>query len=363
MTDFKLPKNFCAVPFASIIFNPDGIVGSCREKGSEHEAGNIKDQSWRDIWNSPFMQKWRQEFIDGKVEICKEEQMHRSCHRLEFNQALLPYIDIKVIQDKTPIRLSPDFNGQCNLTCPMCHIWQKPNGLYDEINFWGILEQEILPHLKQIDPLAGEPFIQKDLYRLIDLASSINPECVWKFTTNAYWNFTPYIKQKLDLIKIDSISISLDSIDQENYKIIRTGELNRALKTIDQLLEYNKERKNQNREFRIILNYTIQIQNARELPELIRFAKKLEAYPFIQGLYFPEKLSLQSLNEVERLNLIKFYLEEMNADELMISHRILRLLLDTLPSTVRVKLRTWLDALTSNNFGHLYDNFDKNQLN
>src|SRR5690606_40522164 len=90
----KLPAGFCPVPFTTIILEPDGKVGLCRNKGNDFPVGTLSFDSIEEIWdirNSEKARKWRREFIEGKHEICKNEVAYRKCNMdLHFND-LLPH--------------------------------------------------------------------------------------------------------------------------------------------------------------------------------------------------------------------------------------------------------------------------------
>jgi MoaA/NifB/PqqE/SkfB family radical SAM enzyme len=333
-TKDNLPDWFCPVPFASLIFNPFGNVGVCREQGREnHPAGQITEQSIEEIWNSESIRSWRREFLTGNIKTCANNIRDRKCNKAKFNQELIKHIDLQEYQTKPPSRISPDFNGQCNLECPMCHSWTEPNGLYDKIDFWEKAKVSLFPYVKQIDPLSGEPFVQKDTYRLMDIMGEVNPEAVWRITTNGHWKFTPFVKEKLDKIRIGAINISLDSISEENYPIVRkNGNLKVVLRLIDDLIEYRNERAKKKRSFEIDINTTIQRANCKELGEFVKFAQSKGAVPLIQLLYEPTKYSLLTLSEKDRLELLQFYVSTIPWEQLKFCRRVIIPLIDSLPN-------------------------------
>lgn len=332
----SLPKNFCPVPFAGLILNPNGDIGACREKGNKHVLGNIKNSSIEEVWNGEEIRKWRREFLTGNIVTCKEEIKHNSCHKLKNYQELIEHIDVSE-HVKTPIlRFTPDLNGKCNLRCPFCEIWDLPNGLYDNIDgFWEHLSSHLLPHILQIDFLAGEPFIQKDFYKLIDLSSKHNSNCQWEITTNAQWKFTDNIKKSLDKIQIRTISVSLDSIEPETYASIRNpGNLEKTLATIDDLYNYNKTREVP---FQLLINFSIQKENRYEIPRMFKFCSQYQTNIFMQYVYFPSNLSPSTLDEDERRKLLKFYFSNLTEYELVHSRRVILALIDTFPKPLQDK--------------------------
>ncbi|HCM38487.1 MAG: hypothetical protein A2070_03745 [Bdellovibrionales bacterium GWC1_52_8] len=333
----KDSKTFCPVPFSTLIFNPDGKVGVCREKGSDHFIGDITKQALEEIWNSPRMQDWRREFLEGNIRTCADDMRQKSCHCLASNRDLLAEVDISLTPRRL-LRFSPDFNGHCNLGCGICHVREKPNGLYDRLKLWPMMEEKIFPQLRQMDPLSGEPFIQKDLYRLIDRMAELNPGCEWRFTTNGHWRLSPYIQAQLDRIQIGFISISIDSLSAEKYASIRKGRLERVLKTVDELLEYRKDRIRRGLgDFKLIVNCTIFRENWRELPALIEFPLQKGILPFVQVLYRPEEFSVLTLSEAERIGVLEYCFKNLSPQQFPYSHRLIRALAESLPSGFRDK--------------------------
>jgi cyclic pyranopterin phosphate synthase len=336
-----------------LILNPDGKVGCCREKGTEHEVGNILNESIEEIWNGEKIRAWRREFLTGNIKTCKEDICNKACNKLHLNQALIPHIELDEYVKGPILRLSPDFNGKCNLQCPFCFVWKKPNKLYDSIEgFWDHLAEHVLPYTLQIDPLAGEPFIQDDLYKLIKLSAKIsNENCKWSFTTNAQWYLSDKIKSYLELINIDSISVSLDSVDSKTYHKIRyPGQLNAALKTIDDLIAYKMEREEKGRGFKLLVNFTIQKENWNEVKQMISYCNDKDLHCFLQYVYLPDELSLNSFDEEKRLSILGRYLKDLSKDELMTAHRVITPLVNSLPEKKKLKFFKFLNLETSGFF-------------
>ena len=343
-TKDNLPEAFCTVPFSTLIFNPWGNVGGCRELGNEHHLGDIRDQTWEEIWNGEKARAWRREFLTGNIKTCAENMCHRKCHKEKYNNSLLPHIDISEVQKNPPLRISPDFNGKCNLRCEMCKIWKLPNGLYDEINFWEGAETTLFPHLKQIDPLAGEPFIQKDTFRLMDIMAKANPWASWRITTNGHWKFSQSIKNKLDKIFVGGINLSLDAVSPEVYAKCREGgRIEVVLKTIDDIAQYRQERLEKNGlTFCFNINMTVHKNNWREMGDLVKFSLSKDAVPLVQLLYRPPELSLLNLPLKERKEIVDYYFNTLDWGILKYCRRTVYALLESLPETDETKYRMQL---------------------
>jgi radical SAM protein with 4Fe4S-binding SPASM domain len=352
-----LPENFCPIPFTSLILHPTGNVGCCREKGTQHSVGHIDQQTIPEIWNSEKLQSWRKEFLTGNIETCKNEIAQSSCHRLFLNRKLFDFLKHppQEIMEGPILRLSPDLNGKCNLQCPFCFVWKMPNGKYDEVpGFWDNMKENVFPFVVQVDPLGGEPFVQQDLYKTIDMISEVNPQATWTFTTNGHWKFSHFIKEKLDKIHIHTISFSIDSIDPENYQVVRKGgSLDVVLKNLDDIINYEQHRRRLDRGFLIILNATFQQQNWHEVGPLIRYAKEKGIFPFVQFVFEPEPLSMLTLSEDEKKKRLNFYLSDLSDEEIMIAHRVLRPLINGLDVQEKKKAMALCDGLTQGKFSKI----------
>lgn len=318
LKDLGLPENFCPVPFSTIIAEPDGRIGSCRLKGAEFEIGNIlKDGDIMNVWNSDFIKNWREEFLTGNVKTCEREIRHRGCNLCSDNNKLLDDIELNVEQSKI-LKFTANFNGLCNLECKMCHIWKKPNGLYDKIDFWERAEKEIFPYILEMDLLSGEPFIQKDTFRLIDMVSPINPDCKWVFTTNAHYSFNKRLESYLDRINIKSIMISIDSFDTKVFSEIRKkGNLSVVLKTADEFRKYRDSRASKGlNDFPILLGYLVQKDNWKELGVALDYCRKMNFRPHIQYAYEPIECSLIDHDEEKHKEILDWYLDNLSWDQI-----------------------------------------------
>jgi len=340
-----LPDKFCSVPFIGLLIEPDGKVGLCRIKGDEAEIGNLHENSILEIWNSPKAQAWRQEFLDGKPITCKTEVRHKQCHRcIEQNIQLKPE-DLTVVQRLKPRRIAFNLNGKCNLECVMCTIWQKPNGLYDKNGFWDQFD-DLITDLVEVELLSGEPFIQKDTYKLINMISARKPEARWVITTNLNWKLTPYIKDHLDKIAIRNLIVSIDSPNPVTYPLIRkNGNLSLLLRTLQDLGHYEKERIACGLSgLQIQANFLVQKLNWHELKEINDFKKKYKVNIFRTFLYEPFEHSVLSLPEAERIAIVEFYLENLTPDENNLN--VILPILDSLPPIFKAQYFTHLKSLS-----------------
>jgi radical SAM protein with 4Fe4S-binding SPASM domain len=325
-------NSFCVMPFVNVILEPDGNIGVCRHKGHNFTFGNIRHQTIEEILSSPKVVEWRKEHITGSTTICETELVDRKCNLCPHLNKLLPFAEIQNITNPKILRLTANLNGQCNLRCQMCTIWQEPNGFYNEENFWSHARKKLFREIKEIDFLSGEPFIQDDTYKFINEISPINPTCQWSFTTNLHWKLTDQIKEELDKISIKYLLISIDSLEEKTYHKIRyPGNLNFVLDNIDKIVEYEKsriERKLSHLNMRI--NFLIQKDNWKEIKMAINFCLEKKLPPFVSFLYGPQNLSLLDLDYKERTEILDFYFSTLSRQEILFSLRVIKPLIKSL---------------------------------
>ena len=331
-------SRFCTMPFLNIILEPDGSVGFCRHKGTDHRLGNLQNNSWQEIWNGDAVKKWRKEFLDGKPQICSSNIKNTRCNLCPELSKLSPdnreFYQEEVLRPK---RLTANLNGMCNLKCQMCDVWQLPNGLYTEENFWEPARKDLFPYLEEVDLLSGEPMLQQDTFKLIDELSALNPECLWSITTNAHWKLNNQRIQYLDKIKIKNLILSVDSLNPEVYHKIRTpGNLQTVLSTIDDLVVYDQNRIERGlTSLNMNLNFLIQKDNWTEVAQAIHFCLEKGIHPFITFCYRPSEHSLLGLSTKERIEIINYYLETLSWDELTLIRRVTSPVISSLPKLER----------------------------
>jgi cyclic pyranopterin phosphate synthase len=155
------PDSFCIMPFVNIILEPDGNIGICRHKGHNFTFGNIREKSIDEIWESKEVQAWREGHLTGNPEVCKHELHDRNCNLCPELNKLLPFAELNNTKNPKILRLTANLNGQCNLQCQMCTIWQLPNGFYNEENFWIPARQKFFSSIMEVDLLSGEHLFRK----------------------------------------------------------------------------------------------------------------------------------------------------------------------------------------------------------
>ena len=300
-------KSFCSAPFSQLLLKPDGKVSPCCYL-YHLNLGNLREKSLVDIWNDKPIQKMRSEFLESVPKPCRSKIKYLRCNR--FFQHLDKSIERKLIQSAPPNKLDLRLNGQCNLSCVMCDVWRAPNAIYDQTSFWEQGPKEVFPFLKEIEVLGGEPFIQKDTYKLIQAVSEANKNCHWSFVTNAHYQFSNKLNNALKPLRLKQIQISLDSLNPEVYGHIRKGgDLNITLKTIERFVNFRKGYRDRfGDDFTFIISMCVLKSNRLEVPQFIAFCQQNAAQvQFQHAFYDPSgQESLSYLTRKEKTEYLDF---------------------------------------------------------
>jgi len=307
-------ENFCCAPFTQLLAQPTGLITPCCWN-QDIILGNINKNSIEEIWNGEKIQKFRQEFLDNNIVSCKKHIAEIGCHK-NFKK-FESKIEYAKIVKSGPQRLDLRLNGKCNLRCIMCDVWQQPNDLFTEEKFWKYAREHIFPSIKEIDVLGGEPFIQKDTYKLIDEVSKVNPNCTWAFVTNGNYKMNKKILSTLDKIKIRWIQVSLDSLDDKKFSEIRLdGNLQTVLNTIETLQKYRVKRILKsyfrlNSYFRLTSSFCVLESNWKEVPQFLKFCKRKRIVPILQFAYIPLEHSLLKLNREQKIEISNYLIQNV----------------------------------------------------
>lgn len=280
---------FCCAPFSQVCLHPTGEITPCCFN-QEIILGN-QNNSFEEVWNGRALQVLRQEFLSNNIFSCRNYINSLGCQK--YYQRFSNLIEKKTIIDSKPLCLDIRLNGQCNLSCIMCNVYTQPNGLYEGSEFWTECLKLVIPKIKELWVLGGEPFIQKDTFKLIDYVLEKNPDCIWRFETNGNFN-CDYVFEYLRKIIIGRIGISVDSLNNETYRFIRKkGDLNIVLSNLKKLKEF--KRNNSKSNFEIALTMCILERNYKEIPDYMKFCKENGFTYDFHFVSYPESLSLHKL--------------------------------------------------------------------
>ncbi len=322
MIHLESKKLFCSAPFTQLTLYPDGNIAICcyNEKTI---LGNIKTHSFAEIWNGDKIKKIRQEFLSKKSTFCQSQISSRACHHFAGRRTNKGFIK-QINQTQYPIRFDLRLNGACNLKCTMCDSHEQPNGIYDSSFLWSDGPEHIFPNLASLDLLGGEPFIQKDTFRLIDSVFAVNTECLWSFSTNGNVNFKEDIAPKITKLNIDWIMISIDSLIPKTYKLIRKGgNLKHALQTIEDACQLRDiKNNNNNHKMKLFGSMCVQKINYLEMVDFYNYCINKDILPIFHYCSGKQKNSLDNLNTAEARTIITYIESNFRDDKLRTSFEV-----------------------------------------
>lgn len=193
--------------------------------------------------------------------------------------------DKNLILKHKPFIAQIEPNSTCNLKCEMC-IREKigiPIGNMKFEDFKKILEK--LDCLFKIHLSGqGEPFMNKDLFKMIDYANKRG--IIINTNTNATL-LTKEIIENICKVNMGEIAISIESTKKGIYEKIRKGaNFEGVIKNIKELSQKIKEKKK-----KTIISFAVTIlkDNIEEIPEFVKLAKNIGV----------KKIIFQTLQEKE----------------------------------------------------------------
>jgi sulfatase maturation enzyme AslB (radical SAM superfamily) len=332
-------KTFCMHPFTGLATREDGAVKVCCRSAP---IGNIQDNTLEEIWNNDTMRLVRQQVLHGeRPEVCRpcfdlEDQGVESLRQRHIN-GVIPESRINLYPHalngmdhnfNMPFEfptMEIKLNNLCNLKCRMCNPtdstswndWEQVEEFYkkennylvgniqrlnlvrkpyldafdDTDNWWSSFEK-LLPHFRRVEFAGGEPLMDPQHYRILDMLKPYAKNIEIKYATNAttlgikggrtihdYW---PYFKSV-------AVNVSIDGI-HDVYNYIRgNGDFNDIEKNIKEIQTIPNVS-------RIVGAFTAQAGNILQAAECIDyFLNEMDIVFYSHRVSYPNCLSAQVL--------------------------------------------------------------------
>jgi radical SAM protein with 4Fe4S-binding SPASM domain len=259
-TNIKSKDKLCAVPWMHLNFEPNGlVVPCCLTSHHNYFAGDLKEQSIEDIWNSDNMKSLRKEMINGiEPAICNKcfdqervtGESGRTYHTKNFSHIINKIPEI-TNDDGTCSEMNLEywdfrFSNICNFKCRSCgprysSAWvpdaKKLGYISEQDKVWNIenvgtstnfdfLTNQI-GTVKRIYFAGGEPLMMDEHWQILQLLVD-NSRFDVKVNYNTNCSILTYGKKNvLDYWKLWNpgkmeIWPSIDEID-ERAELIRSG--------------------------------------------------------------------------------------------------------------------------------------------
>lgn len=298
---------YCPNPYILAEIMPYGYVYPCScgwIKG--YSFGNIFEQSFEEIWNGEKAKEFRQKLYDNDFSLCP------GCQNLEI---------LAEIQDKEAKLISPPperillgLDEVCDVKCIFCRGENykintdlipkgKEDKLLEILTPW-------LEHAKYVKTNAvGEVFASKISKDLIKNIADNFPNIKFELITNGI-QCTKENIEKLNLVnRISMITVSLHAMKESTYnKIVKGGNFKKVIENIEYISKLKKEGKIE----RFELHFTVTSINYKEMKDIIKYARKIDAKIRFLGLDCSKdcektykQINIQDRNHPKYNNLVK----------------------------------------------------------
>jgi sulfatase maturation enzyme AslB (radical SAM superfamily) len=322
-------------PFTGLATREDGAVKVCCRSAP---IGNIADNTLEEIWNNDTMQLVRRQVLCGeRPEVCKpcfdlEDQGVESLRQRHIN-GVIPEARINLYPD-TPLQeilpftfptMEIKLNNLCNLKCRMCNpldstnwtdwdkvvpFYKKENnflvptieslvnkpgkyiGAFDNTDNWWASFEKLLPHFRRVEFAGGEPLMDPQHYKILDMLKPYGKNIELKYATNGttlgiskgrtihdYW---PHFRSI-------AVNVSLDGINDVYDYIRGNGDFTEVEKNIKEIQTISNVS-------RVVGAFTAQAGNILQAAECVDyFINKMNIVFYSHRVSYPNCLSAQVL--------------------------------------------------------------------
>lgn len=308
-------KLICPSPWNSVIVHADGHVHPCcHNKKDRFHFGNLKEQNFDEIRNSPGFVALRQAFIDGDLTGSGCE----GCPVLAVRDGDIPFTNIATIENRPPEfidnynRLRNEFengvsvletmpfilqyagNYLCNIQCDFCCQHFDKGLILGESGTDLIRRLSI--YLNDFVWIGGEPSVQREFKVWADEFTAEPNQVHFIMITNGV-AFDQRLYRAVRNCRGSFIWISMDACEKELYEVLRKGgKWEKVLGNFRQLVEIYNEKPSAG----VGLQMVLQKRNWLHLPDFIRFCDEYAVRLQVNPLdHFPVCMSIDIFDKVE----------------------------------------------------------------
>jgi Radical SAM superfamily/Iron-sulfur cluster-binding domain len=347
-------ETFCMHPFTGLATREDGaILVCCRSQ----PIGWIQNESLEEIWNNENMKTIRKKILSGErpnecIACFTLEDQGVESLRQRHIKGVIPEARINLYPNALN-KLSPDFkmpfeiptmeiklNNLCNLKCRMCHPmdstswddWDKVEHFYkeennfmvnainelglkrkpyldkfdDTANWWDSFAK-IIPHFRRAEFAGGEPLMDPQHYRILDMLAPYGDQIEIKYATNLttlgikggrnVWDYWPKFKSV-------AVNVSIDGMG-ETYEHIRGNS------SWDTVVENIKTLQSLNNISRIVGAVCVQAGNIMILDKMIEYflddlgivfyGNRVEHPKLLSAQVIPQDLKIEAIRRLEAI--------------------------------------------------------------
>ena len=328
-------KTFCMHPFTGLATREDGAIKVCCRS---QPIGWIQQDTLENIWNGPQIQEVRRQVLCGeRPEVCKPcfdledqgvESLRQRHIKGDIPEARVNLYPNVVFEEILPFEfptMEIKLNNLCNLKCRMCNpldstnwkdwdevvpFYKKENnylvptveklvskpgqyiGPFDDTDNWWNSFEKLLPHFRRVEFAGGEPLMDPQHYKILDMLKPYGKNIEIKYATNGttlgiskgrtIYDYWPHFRSV-------AVNVSIDGI-HDVYNYIRgNGDFNQVEANIREIQKIPNVS-------RVVGAFTAQACNILQAAECIEyFLEKLNIVFYSHRVSYPNCLSAQVL--------------------------------------------------------------------
>ena len=342
-------ETFCMHPFTGLATREDGAIKICCRS---QPIGWIQEQSLEEAWNSDKIREVRRQVLSGeRPDVCMpcfhlEDQGVESL-RQRHTRGVIPEARVNLYPEALD-KLEDDYsmpfelptievkiNNLCNLKCRMCNpldstswtdwkeveeFYEKENnylvptvkkltkrpgqyiGPFDDSDNWWSSFEKLLPHFRRVEFAGGEPLMDPNHYKILDMLLPYADNIEIKYATNGtklgisdgrtIFDYWPYFRSV-------AVNVSIDGI-HDVYEYIRG---NGDFKLVEENI---KKMKTIPTISRIVGAFTVQSNNIMQIDRVIEyFLEEMGIVFYSHRVNYPRALSAQVLPKELKNQVIK----------------------------------------------------------
>ncbi len=318
----RLTSRFCPMPFTNFVLGSQGSFRPCCEYegglGEDGAALRHPTTSFDEAWRSKALRNLRLKFLAGiKPKECWKCWREEEAGVKSLRQAVLEPLQLRDAVSRetleniatgfqSPRSLNLGLSNLCNLKCRICGphastLWEKElrerDGVHLDLQSKNTLTEENcatlrrwLPQLRRIEVLGGEPLINKEFYKLLELC--LDSGYARQLTIHLNTNGTVYSQRFVALFEeFQSVSVyfSIDGVG-ERFEYQRFPA---RWATVEKNLRKYEAARTPNTELGLVC--TVSLFNVASIPELVAWALTHSIKPTFHILHAPEPFSLAQL--------------------------------------------------------------------
>lgn len=275
-------SGFCHKPFEHFETLPNGSVHLCCSGWLPKSIGNIKTQTWQEIWNSSEAQEIRQSIHDGSYRFCNPTTCPILAGGGLNEREVIADPDFRQIaeEEKVVLATGPRFinfshDYSCNLACPTCRK--------DKYVAKGAEREELMRLADTLLPLmndtpsiismtgSGDPFGSQHFRHLIKHFKKRDAPALDLQTNGVLFDQRAWDDLELDG-KVRNVLVSMDASSEDVYAVVRRfGDFGRLMDN----LRFIADLRRRGKIAYLRLDYVVQARNYRDIPGFIGIARAL----------------------------------------------------------------------------------------